>query len=145
MPGEVERLVMELDEQGCDVIFVEGQGSLVHPGFGAVTLGLMLGALPDAMILCHQPTRKTFRPNSDLDLPSLPMVVNQYENLMEFYKAPKIAGIALNTYESTPEEAAAYERDIEAQMGVPTVDPVRNSNEKLWNALEPLVKQKLGR
>lgn len=145
MPGEVERLVMELDEQGCDVIFVEGQGSIVHPGFGPVTLGLMLGAMPDAMILCHQPTRKTFRPSSYLELPKLPMVVRQYEDLMEFYKAPKIACIALNTFDTTPEEAAAFERDIEAEMGVPTVDPIRNSNDKLWDALEPLIKQKLGR
>src|SRR5690606_4738017 len=64
MPGEVERLVMELDAQGCEVIFVEGQGSLVHPAYGPVTLGLMLGAMPDAFVLCHQPTRKSFRPEA---------------------------------------------------------------------------------
>jgi uncharacterized NAD-dependent epimerase/dehydratase family protein len=145
MPGEVERLVMELDERGCDVIFVEGQGSIVHPGFGPVTLGLMLGAMPDAFVLCHQPSRKCFRPDSDIPLPELPLVVHQYEDLMSYYKAPKVTSIALNTYDMTPEQAAETERQIEAQMNVPTVDPIRNGVEKIWNALEPLAKQKLGK
>lgn len=145
MPGEVERLVMEQDVDGCDIIFVEGQGSIVHPGFGPVTLGLMLGAMPDAFVLCHQPSRKCFRPDSDIPLPELPLVVRQYEDLMSYYKAPKVTSIALNTFDLTPEDAAETERQIEAQMGVPTVDPIRNGVEKLWSALEPLAKKKLGR
>jgi len=145
MPGEVERLVMEQDAEDYDIIFVEGQGSIVHPGFGPVTLALMLGAMPDAMILCHQPSRKCFRPEGVLPLPELPMVVRQYEDLMEFYKAPKIECVALNTFDLTPEQAAEQERSIEEQLGVPTVDPIRNGNDKLWAALEPLMKKKLGR
>lgn len=145
MPGEVERLVMELDEAGAEVIFVEGQGSLVHPGFGAVTLGLILGAMPDAFILCHQSSRKSFRPNSHLELPALPMVVNQYENLMEFYKAPKVAGVALNTYDLNSEQAAQANKDTEALLGIPAVDPIRDGAEKLWAAVEPLAKKKLGK
>lgn len=145
MPGEVERLVMELDEEGSEIIFVEGQGSIVHPGFGSVTLGLMLGAMPDAYILCHQPSRKNFRPESDIDLPKLPMVVRQYEDLMEFYRGPKVAGVALNTFDLSEEQAVEQEKAIEAELGLPTVDPIRHGCEKLWNALEPLAKKKLGR
>lgn len=145
MPGEVERLVMELDSEGCDIIFVEGQGSLVHPAYGPVTLGLMLGAMPDAYVLCHQPTRTSFRPEAAIALPDLPLVVRQYEDLMTFYKSPKVACVAINTYDLSPEQAARSEQDIEAQLGLPTVDPIRNGIEKLWNALEPLAKKKLGR
>lgn len=145
MSGEVERLVVTLDKDGADVIFVEGQGSVVHPGFGPVTLGLMLGAMPDAYILCHQPTRKTFRPDYDIPIPPLHTVVLQYEQLMEYFKAPKVRAIALNTYDLTPEQAAAEVDETERIMGMPTTDPIRNGVNRLWNALEPLVKSKLGK
>jgi uncharacterized NAD-dependent epimerase/dehydratase family protein len=145
MSGEVERLVLELDERGNDVIFVEGQGSVVHPGFGPVTLGLMLGAMPDAYILCHQPSRKTFRPDYDIDIPPLHMVVLQYEQLMEYFKAPKVRAIALNTYDLSPEQAAAEVDETERIMGMPTTDPIRYGVAKLWAALEPHVKQKRGK
>ncbi len=145
MPGEVERLVMELDAEDCDVIFVEGQGAIVHPAYGPVTLGLMLGSMPDVFVLCHQPTRASFRPEAAIPLPELPLVVRQYEDLMSYYKAPKVACVALNTYDLSPEQAAKREQEIEALLGLPTVDPIRNGNEKLWQAIEPLVKKKLGR
>ncbi len=145
MPGEVERLVMNLDKEGCDVIFVEGQGSIIHPGFGPVTLGLMLGAMPDAYVLCHQPSRKTFRPEANVPIPELPIIVRHYEDLMSTYKAPKVACVALNTFDMTAEAGAEAERQVAESLGVPTVDPIRNGVEKLWEALEPLAKIKLGR
>ncbi|MGI8908522.1 MAG: DUF1611 domain-containing protein [Candidatus Sumerlaeaceae bacterium] len=145
MAGEVERLVVALDQDGCDVIFVEGQGSIVHPGFGPVTLGLMLGAMPDSYILCHQPSRKTFRPDYDIPIPPLHTVVLQYEQLMEYFKAPKIQAIALNTFDLSPEQAAAEADETERIMGMPTTDPIRYGVAKLWQVLEPLVKQKLGK
>ncbi len=144
MPGEVERLVMDLDQKGCDVIFVEGQGSIIHPGFGPVTLGLMLGAMPDAFVMCHQPSRKTFRPDANVPIPELSIIVRHYEDLMSTYKAPKVACVALNTFGMTPEQAEQEERQVEENLGVPTVDPIRNGAQKLWGALEPLAKTKLG-
>lgn len=145
MCGEIERLVMELDDDGCDVIFVEGQGSIVHPGFGPVTLGLMLGSMPDAYVLCHQPTRKTFRPGHDIALPPLPMVMKQYEQLMEYFKAPKVQSVALNTYDLTEEQAANEVDEIGRMLDLPTTDAVRYGVEKLWQPLEPMMKAKLGK
>jgi uncharacterized NAD-dependent epimerase/dehydratase family protein len=145
MSGEVERLVVDLDEDGCDVIFVEGQGSVVHPGFGPVTLGLMLGSMPDCYILCHQPTRKTFRPDYDISIPPLHTVVLQYEQLMDYFKAPKVRAIALNTYDLSPEQASAEVDETERIMGMPTTDPIRYGVAKLWDAIEPHVKQKRGK
>lgn len=145
MPGEVERLVMDLDKQGCDVIFVEGQGSIIHPAFGPVTLGLMLGAMPDAYVLCHQPGRVNFRPDANVPIPELPVIVKHYEDLMITYKAPKVAGVALNTFAMTAEQAAEQTLQVSRILGVPAVDPIRDGVEKLWEALEPLAKKKLGR
>jgi uncharacterized NAD-dependent epimerase/dehydratase family protein len=142
MTGEVERLVMQLDAEGCDVIFVEGQGSIVHPGFGPVTLGLMLGSMPDAFVLCHQPSRTNFRPDYDIALPALPMVIKQYEQLMEYYKAPRVQAIALNTFDLSAEEAAERTRKIAAAMDLPVADPIRDGVGALWNALEPLVAER---
>lgn len=145
MPGEVERLVMEQDEQGCDVIFVEGQGALCHPAFGAVTLGLMLGAMPDAFVLCHQPGREAYRGDSGIPLQDLPLIARQYEDLMISYKAPKVACIALNTFDLSADQATEQERAYAARMNVPAIDPIRNGAGTLWDALEPLVRKKLGR
>lgn len=144
MSGEVERLVMELDAEGCDVIFVEGQGSLVHPGFGPVTLGLMLGAMPDGYILCHQHSRKTFRPDYDLDLPTLPVAVKHYEQLMEFHKGPKVKAVALNTFDLSAEAADQAVVETEAETGMPAADPIRHGVAKLWDAIEADVRKKRG-
>lgn len=148
MSGEVDRLVCELDAEGCDVIFVEGQGAVTHPGFGPVTLGLMLGSMPDAYILCHQPSRTHFRPDYDVELPKLPMVIDQYEDLMKYFKAPKVKAVALNTFDLSAEEAAKVAADITAELNLPTVDPIRdgaNGVETLWNAIAPVVKEKIGK
>jgi len=145
MPGEVERLVLEQDKAGCDVIFVEGQGSITHPGFGAVTLGLLLGALPDAFILCHEPGRTHYRPTKTIPIPSLPDTVALYENLMKQYKAPKVAAVALNTYQMSADDAAQAEKAVAQELNLPAADPIRTGVSALWEALEPQVKQKIGR
>lgn len=145
MSGEVERLTMELDAEGMDVIFVEGQGAVVHPGFGAVTLALMLGAMPDAYVLVHQPGRKTFRPDYDVALPSLTQTVAQYEGLMEYHKAPKVLCTALNTYGMDEADATAAAESAESELGVPARDPIREGVADLFDALLPAMKAKLGR
>lgn len=145
MPGEVERLVMDQDEAGCDVIFVEGQGAITHPGFGPVTLGLMLGAMPDAYVLCHQPGRTAYRPHHNVPLPDLNATTRLYEDLMLQYKAPKVAAIALNTYGMADADAEAERKAIAGQMNMPVADPIRDGVEALWTGLEPVVKAKLGR
>lgn len=142
MTGEVERLVMDWENEGADVIFVEGQGAVVHPGFGPVTLGLMLGAMPDSYVLCHQPTRKNFRPESDIDLPPLKTVIRQYEVLMEYFKAPKVIGAALNTYDLSQDDALKVIEETEKELGFVAVDPIRTGVKRLFETLEPHIKSK---
>jgi uncharacterized NAD-dependent epimerase/dehydratase family protein len=135
---------MALDSDGAEVIFIEGQGALHHPGFGAVTLGLMLGAMPDAYVLSHHCTRRNFRPDYEIPIPPLPMVIRQYEQLMEYYKAPKVAGIALNTFDMAEADALREIVRVAQETGLPTVDPIRTGIVPIWEALEPMVRAKLG-
>jgi uncharacterized NAD-dependent epimerase/dehydratase family protein len=142
MAGEVERLVMQQDADGADVVFVEGQGGILHPGFGPVTLALMLGAMADSYVLCHMPSRAEFRPDLGIPVPPLKQVISHYEHLMEYYKAPKVHGIALNTYDHTPADAARVIAETRALTGLPTVDPFRTGVEPVMDALEPLIRAK---
>lgn len=108
----------------------------------------MLGSMPDGYILCHQPSRTHFRPDYDVELPKLPMVIDQYEDLMKYYKEPKVHAVALNTFDLSQEQAASVAKEINGQLNLPTVDPIRDGAqgvETLWNAIEPVVKKKLGK
>lgn len=144
MSGEVERLVMACDADGADAVFVEGQGALMHPGFGPVTLALMLGAMPDAFVLVHQPERACYRPDYDIELPPLPDIIEGYERLMLPYKAPKTTGVCLNTYHMSEQDGLAAIQDTARQTGLPTTDPVRTGIGPIVDALEPHIRRKLG-
>src|SRR5215470_9024407 len=67
--------------QDADIVLVEGQGSILHPGYSGVSLGLLHGSLPHAMIVCHQPSRKTFRHNDWLPIPPLRDVIQLHESI----------------------------------------------------------------
>ncbi len=137
MAGEVERLVLEKDAQGVDIILVEGQGSLLHPGFGPVTLALMLGAMPDDYILCTVPSRTTYRPDHRLPIPPLNQVIRLYEDVMAIsYKLPKVRGIAANTSDLSDEEARAILAQYNQETGLPVCDPMRTGVENLLEVLQ---------
>lgn len=145
MAGEVERLVMMHDAAGADVIFVEGQGALLHPGFGPVTLGLMLGAMPDAFVMVHQPSREKFRPGTSIPLPSLEFTIRHYEQFMEYYKAPRTVAVCLNTYDQSEAEARRLIAETAQITGLPCCDALRDGVEPVMDALEPLIRAKRGR
>jgi uncharacterized NAD-dependent epimerase/dehydratase family protein len=126
--GAAERLVLQAAE-GNDVVLVEGQGSLVHPGYSGVTLGLMHGSMPDAMILCHQPSRRcVYGADGAYDwvaLPSLPEAIRIYESAMAPVRDSRVLAIALNTRDLSDAAARRAIEDAEAKTGLPTTDPVR--------------------
>ena len=136
MAGEVERLVLEYDAQHADVILVEGQGSLLHPGFGPVTLALMLGSMPDAYILCSVPSRKAYRPDYVLPIPPVREVIRLYEDVMGVsYKKPKVEGIALNTSDMSETEAQRIVQEYEREFNLPACDPIRHGVERIAKQL----------
>ena len=107
--GAAEEITLR-GAEGADVVLVEGQGSINHPGYSGVTLGLLHGTAPDAMILCHQATRKhigDYRKAAWLELPPLAEYVQLYETMANLVHPARVVGIALNTYDMTEDEARA--------------------------------------
>jgi uncharacterized NAD-dependent epimerase/dehydratase family protein len=125
--GAAERLVLE-GAKDADVILVEGQGSLNHPGYSGVTLGLLHGSCPDALILCHQSTREyigDYRQEAWLRIPPLTEYIKLYETVGSAVHPTKVIGISLNTYDMTEAEAREACEAAARETGLPATDPVR--------------------
>jgi uncharacterized NAD-dependent epimerase/dehydratase family protein len=126
--GAAEQLVLE-GAKDADIVLVEGQGSLIHPGYSGVTLGLLHGACPDALILCHQATRDYIGDYHGREpwvkIPSYPELIDIYERAARPVHPTKVLGICLNTFDM--EEGAARDAVAKAQQetGLPATDPVR--------------------
>ncbi|MGB7240968.1 MAG: N-acetyltransferase DgcN [Sulfitobacter sp.] len=134
MAGAVEYLTPDNDPDHWDVI--EGQGSLFHVSFSGVTMALIHGGQPDALILCHEPTRSHMRGLPGYSLPSLQQVRDVALPLAQVANpACKVVGIAINTQHLSAEEAKAYCASVEAEMGLPTIDPFRDGAVRLADAL----------
>jgi uncharacterized NAD-dependent epimerase/dehydratase family protein len=135
--GAAERLVLQ-GSAGADVVLVEGQGSINHPGYSAVTVGLLHGSCPDALILCHQSTREyigDYRPTAWLKIPPLREYIRLYETMGSAVHPTKVIGICLNTYDMS-EDAARGACDAASQeTGLPATDPVRFSADPLLDAV----------
>ena len=131
--GAIERLAPARDDDGWDLI--EGQGSLFHPSFAGVSLGLIHGAQPEVLVMCHEPGRAHMRGVPGRPLPDL---ADCLERNLEAARltSPDVraAGICLNTSAMDPETAQRLCAVIEAQMGLPCTDPVRFG-------VEPVIEQ----
>lgn len=122
--GAVEWLSPDNDPDHWDLI--EGQGSLFHASFAGVSLGLLHGAQADALVLCHEPTRKHMRGLPHYPLPDLKtcMVAN-FEAARLTNPAAKFVGISINTAELPKGQAEALLAETERLFHLPTVDPFR--------------------
>lgn len=135
--GAAEQITLQ-GAEGADIVLVEGQGSINHPGYSGVTLGLLHGSTPDAMILCHQPSRTSigdYRKAAWLELPPLSVYVAQYEAMANLVHPSKVVGIALNTYDLSDEAARAACERATQETGLPAIDPVRFDPAPLLDAL----------
>ena len=134
MAGAVEYLTPDNDPDHWDII--EGQGSLFHVSYSGVTLALIHGGQPDALIICHEPTRKHMRGLPGYTLPSMEAVRDVALTLAKVANpACKVVGISINTQHMSEADADAYLAEVEAQMGLPTVDPFRHGAARLADAL----------
>jgi len=125
--GAAERLVLE-GARDADIVLVEGQGSINHPGYSGVTLGLLHGACPDALILCHQCTREyigDYRQAAWLRIPPLIEYIRLYETIGSAVHPTKVIGISLNTYDMSEAEARRACEAAARETGLPATDPVR--------------------
>lgn len=125
--GAAEELVLQ-GARDADIVMVEGQGSINHPGYSGVTLGLLHGACPDAMILCHQAGRihiGEYRAAEWVRIPPLTEYVRAYELIGSMVHPTTVIGICLNTVGMTDEEAARECEAARRETGLPATDPVR--------------------
>ncbi|MDZ7632739.1 MAG: DUF1611 domain-containing protein [Gemmatimonadaceae bacterium] len=122
--GAAESLVLDA-APAADIVLVEGQGSLLHPGFSGVTMGLIHGSLPHALVLCTQPSRTAIRNNEWVKIPSLKALIELHDAVTRPLRhAPTIA-IAMNTFDLDDTAARdAIERGM-AETRLPVTDPVR--------------------
>ena len=137
MAGSVEYLTPDNDADHWDMI--EGQGSLFHVSYSGVTMALVHGGQPDALILCHEPTRDHMRGLPGYQLRSLEELRDVAMTLAKVANPDvQVAGISINTQHLSDDEAKAYCEKIEADMGLPTTDPYRFGAGRLVDALEAI-------
>jgi uncharacterized NAD-dependent epimerase/dehydratase family protein len=136
--GSIEREIDAADAAGAEYILVEGQGAVTHQGYSSVTLGLMHGTMPDAMLLVHQPTRT--HDDYGFALPPLESLIRLHEDLIACFRPTKVVGIGLTSIGLTDEQSAREARRIEAATGLPVVDAFRFGAAPLVDALETYLK-----
>jgi len=126
LAGAAEQLVVEGARRGGKLLFVEGQGSLVHPMYSGVTLGLVHGSTPHAFVLCHLAGASEIEGCPGHPIPPLVELVELHERVALPARPARVVSVALNTraLESDGEARAAI-REAAAETGLPTDDPVR--------------------
>ena len=136
LAGAAEQLVVEGARRGGEILFVEGQGSLVHPMYSGVTLGLVHGAAPHLFVLCHSAGATEIEGSPGHPIPPLSELVELHERIALPARKAKVACIALNTAGIEDDEAArAAVASVAEASGLPADDPVRFGAQHLLDAL----------
>jgi uncharacterized NAD-dependent epimerase/dehydratase family protein len=135
--GAAERLVLDVDP-AVGVALIEGQGSIYHPAYAAVTFGLLLGSAPDLLLLCHDVSRTTIE-EYDVKIPSLASLIAGHESYLAHIKPAACVAISLNTSSVDERAARMAIAAAEDETGLPADDPIRFGASKLWAAIASAV------
>jgi uncharacterized NAD-dependent epimerase/dehydratase family protein len=136
LAGAAEQLVVEGARRGGEVLFVEGQGSLVHPLYSGVTLGLVHGSAPHAFVLCHRAGTTEIEGCPGHPIPPLAELVELHERISLPARKAKVACVAVNTADLADDAAArAAIAEVATSTQLPTDDPVRFGAQDLLDAL----------
>ncbi len=136
LAGAAEQLVVEGARRGGKLLLVEGQGSLVHPMYSGVTLGLIHGTAAHAFVLCHRAGSTEIEGCPGHPIPPLPELVELHERIALPRRPAKVACVALNTRDLESDQAArAAISAVASETGLPTDDPVRFGSGYLLDAL----------
>ena len=134
LAGAAEALSPDNAARHWDVI--EGQGSLFHPAYAAVTLGLLHGSQPDAIVLCHAPERITIEEYPDFPIPPLDEVIDAYLAAGRLTNRNiRCVGLSINSSELADEAWRSYSARLESRLGLPVCDPMRDGVDRLAAAL----------
>jgi uncharacterized NAD-dependent epimerase/dehydratase family protein len=136
LAGAAEQLVVEGARRGGELLFVEGQGSLVHPLYSGVTLGLVHGSAPHAFVLCHRAGTTEIEGCPGHPIPPLAELVELHERISLPARKARVACVAVNTADLADDHAArAAIEEVAASTQLPTDDPVRFGAQDLLDAL----------
>jgi uncharacterized NAD-dependent epimerase/dehydratase family protein len=137
LAGAAERLVVEGHARGGDLLWVEGQGALLHPVYSGVTLGLYHGSAPHLLVLCHEVGRTEIEGagGGPHVIPPLSELVELHERFALPARQARVAAVALNTRALEDEEARVAIAATEEETGLPADDPVRFGAAKLLDAV----------
>jgi len=133
--GASEQLVVEAVRRGGELLLVEGQGSLLHPAYSGVTLGLIHGSAPHGYVLCHKADERYVDGDDRYPIPPLSELVALHEQISLLARPAKVLAVALNTRDQTEEEAREAIAAAEAESRLPADDPVRFGAGKLLEAV----------
>ena len=132
--GAVEAMIREKGDDH-EYLFVEGQGSIVHPAYSAVTCGILHGSMPDALVLCHEAGRDRIHGYESFPLPSIPKYVDLYESLAAPVSDATVVAGALDTSELDDAAARRALAAYESAIGAPTTDVLRYDPAELLEAI----------
>ena len=137
LAGAAERLVVQGAERGGELLWIEGQGALLHPVYSGVTLGLYHGSVPHLLVLCHEVGRTEIEGagGGPHVIPPLRELVELHERLALPARPARVAAVALNTRALGEEEARAAVAAAEEGTGLPADDPVRFGAARLVDAV----------
>ena len=133
--GAAEHLTLEAAVD-ADIVLVEGQGSIVHPSYSGVTLGLLHGSMPHAMVMCAQPSRTHVHGVAWMKLPSIKEMIALYESAAAPLRAAPVIAVALNTFDMSDADARAAIDAVKRETGLPATDPVRFHAQPIVEAIE---------
>lgn len=132
--GVTEAMVLE-SAKDYDWVVVEGQGSISHPAYSGVTLGLLHGAMPQGLVLCHEAELKHHKGWPHKPLRPLGELVAMYEHLASYLRPAKVVGVSLHCGQFSDAQAADAVQRVEQETGLPVTDVIRFGADKLVDAL----------
>ena len=133
--GAVEESILAVGDDH-DLLVVEGQGTIIHPAYSAVTCGILHGAMADALVLCHAAGRDAIHGYESVAIPPLTDYVDRYENLAAPVHEARVVAGAVNTKSIDDDVAAeAAVADVGETLGVPAADPIRDGADRIVDGI----------
>ena len=139
LAGAAERLVVEGSQRGGELLWVEGQGSLAHPAYSGVTMGLIHGSAPHAYVFVHKARATHVEGYPDHPLPDLRELIALHERVSLRLRPARVAAVALHTGGLDEDDARAEIARVGAETGLMTDDPVRFGADTLLDAVLEVV------
>jgi uncharacterized NAD-dependent epimerase/dehydratase family protein len=133
LSGAIEFEIDKAANEGYEYAIVEGQGAISNCGNSPIALGLLHGAMPDAMILCHQPSRES--DGYGLPLPSIEDSIRLHEEMIGVFKKANVVGIGLNSMDLNKEDYRVVCQDLQKRTGLLAIDTLRDPSSKMLDAL----------